>query len=401
MKAPRTGLTLLALVAAGVLSFGAFLILSAYAPMLRQGDDASAHALSRSAVGYHALGDLLEAQGADVQRLRIRHVASSSAPGLSVFAPPSEEMSDIALPRDAIALVIVPKWVAVPHTEKRGWAQFLTLRRAEEGSLTVGGRTVSFALERDVDTENNDKSVTRDVTLTRSLIYRTAPKVSIGEVEALQTFSGPDIEPLWTDEQGQAVLGRVKLDGYETSVFILSDPDLANTQGLAHPARATVASELVMLLSGRDPVVFDLTLNGFSRPRNLITLLVEPPLLAATLATLLTALFVGARALQRFGPALRDEGGMERGKTAIIETTAQLLVTPGNSGELGRIYAEQLREDVALHRRAADDRTRRAMDAELASFEAMAEEAATSRRLDELVAASKVLFQRKRKIENE
>ena len=51
--------TVLWMVVIGVVSLGGWLVLSAYAPELRGADDPGAHALSRSAIGYAGLRELL------------------------------------------------------------------------------------------------------------------------------------------------------------------------------------------------------------------------------------------------------------------------------------------------------------------------------------------------------
>ena len=70
---------------AGVLSFVAFLWLTAYAPDLSAGRNGGAHALSNGATGFRALGDLLgDVGGAAV---RVRNARDYPRGGLLVLPP--------------------------------------------------------------------------------------------------------------------------------------------------------------------------------------------------------------------------------------------------------------------------------------------------------------------------
>jgi hypothetical protein len=92
----------------------------------------------------------------------------------------------------------------------------------------------------------------------------------------------------------------------EPRTYVLADPDLLNTQGLKTLNGAKTAVALLDLIRARDtPVIFDLTQHGFTRPRSLLRLALEPPLLGATLVLLALAILAGIQAAVRFGPARR------------------------------------------------------------------------------------------------
>ena len=78
------------MVLAGVFAFCAFLSLSAYAPDFRGHGDPGAHALSRSAVGYAGMVELLRAQGQPVVISRTDRPAA----GLLILTPPPTVKAD-------------------------------------------------------------------------------------------------------------------------------------------------------------------------------------------------------------------------------------------------------------------------------------------------------------------
>ena len=61
---------LAALIAAGVLAFIAFLLLSAYSDEFRSGSDGRGHALSNSAIGFSGIVQLVDGVGGEARLLR-------------------------------------------------------------------------------------------------------------------------------------------------------------------------------------------------------------------------------------------------------------------------------------------------------------------------------------------
>ena len=139
------------------------------------------------------------------------------------------------------------------------------------------------------------------------------------------------------DELGRAVLATSPA---HPNVIVLSDPDLLNTQGVADINTARVASALVEVLrDSRDGVVFDVTLQGFGRSRSLAKLLLEPPLLGATLCAVAAALLMGAHAVARFGPTPPSARAFALGAKGLVDNSAGLVRMAGREAELARPYA--------------------------------------------------------------
>ena len=102
-------------------------------------------------------------------------------------------------------------------------------------------------------------------------------------------------------------------------IIVVFEPDLLDNYGMAGAANALLADRLVHAATdGARVVNFDLTLNGFARTPNLLTLAFTPPFLAATLCLLLAALAVGWRAFLRFGPPRTATRAIAFGKRALV-----------------------------------------------------------------------------------
>jgi hypothetical protein len=285
--------TVLALVLVSLFAFSAFVVLATYAPDLREREDAGAHALSRSAVGFAGVVALLKAQGTPVVISRAQDLKTTRAslvvltPGMANGAKDFERLAS-----KNVTLVVMPKWIAAPDRLRSGWVrkvQPMEPRLVAERSLGAFGKGAAIAQDEGV----------------RPLSVRLAPGVEArtpenrpidfgvlrsGPVDRLQTLSGAGWKPLVVDERGRALLASPP---NRPSVVVLSDPDLLNTQGVADLNTARVGVALIEVLrESRDGVVFDVSLQGFGRSRSLGKLLLEPPLLGATLCAVAAALLM-------------------------------------------------------------------------------------------------------------
>ena len=181
-------------------------------------------------------------------------------------------------------------------------------------------------------------------------VLRAAPGQSVmtgdgklGRVDSLQTISGPGWTPILLDERGKTVLARSRTRG----IFVLSDPDLLNTHGLADALTARTASEILGVLRFKGPVIFDVTLNGFKRGRGLLRLALEPPLLGVTLCLLTAAALMGLHAAGRFGPPARPERALALGQRALADNSAALVRMAKREHRMAEGYAVLARETAA------------------------------------------------------
>jgi hypothetical protein len=325
------------MILAGVFSFSAFVVLSAYEPDLTSGMDGGGHALSRSAIGFAGLVRLLRAEGTPVSIARNALPAAASA-SLYVLTPP-ESVNSGELKRlsdHGPAFVILPKWNAAPDPANEGWVRQAGLVAPEtiQNMLAASFGPVTL-------TRRGDR---RPVALWDSVYGHPAGPPASGPIDQLQTIEAPNLVPVLTDDQGHAVLMSTR----NGAAFVLSDPDLLNTHGLADLATARVATAVIARARlGNGPVVFDVTLNGFKSSRSLLKLAFEPPFLGATLCLAAAALLMALHAASRFGAPRPAPRALAFGKRALADNAAALIRLARREPRMAGRYLDQTRSLVA------------------------------------------------------
>ena len=324
--------TVLILILVAVFSFAGVMVLSAYAPDLQRGDNGGGHALSRSAIGFAAAPKLLAATGRTVVMSR-GPLGESASEGLLILTPhqmhDAEALTDISY--EGIRLVVLPKWFVGPHPRKSGWVQGRGLLPPDVAARPLSDR--SARLSRRPGSARP-----------RLLLPDGTPFAAPGSISRLQTLSGDGWISVVVDETGEPVLAR----HHRTGLYVLADPDLLNTHGLKDASTARAAVAIVDLIrDGDGPIIFDLTLHGLARSRNLLKLMLEPPLLGATLCLLAAALLVAFQAAVRFGPAKEGGRAIALGKRALADNTAGLIRLARREHRMAAPYAALVRADVA------------------------------------------------------
>ena len=338
----------LGLVAVGAIAF-LVLLYAIGAGLTGGGNDGGAHALSKGLTGYAGITRLLEGTGAPV--VVSRDPARLDDPGLLVLTPPHDadgaEINRIIVARRKIGptLLVLPKWITLPAQGNQakpgwtaligamppGWISFPGLEakpgRADLAHFTPGPGSAKLAHPHQV------QYLTIKDEAAFALIHDSSDRPLAvylnddGDYPQLDRLAG------WDPPE--------KPDRELHPVVIVAEPDLFDNRGLADESTAINALELIRLTQGDDKsaVIFDVTLNGLGRARNLLTLAFTPPFLAATLALLLAALAVGWRGFIRFGPARVAGRTVAYGKTALVENSAGLIRRAGRIRLLGAPYA--------------------------------------------------------------
>lgn len=339
MTGDRSGafspMVMLVLVLVGCVSLAGLGLIAAYEPELRSGDNGQEHALSRSAVGYGAIVKLLEKSGTPVV-LRRGALSAAADEGLLVLTPsPGASSTQVGeIEHGGPVLVVLPKWVAAPDPARRGWVR------------THGGLGDQAALKV------LPKAWREGLTLQRRagaepvrLARPNGQQIGVQpRVEDLRTLSGPGWVPVVVDQAGRGVLVMHAKSG----AYVLADPDFLDTAGIKTLAGARAAVDLLALIRAKDtPVVFDLTLHGFERSLNPLRLMLEPPLLGATLCLLASLILVGVQASVRFGAPRAGDRTVALGKRALADNTAGLVRLAHREHRMASPYAELMRAEVA------------------------------------------------------
>ncbi len=348
--------TVAVVIAVGLFAFAAYFVLSAFAPDLRRGNNGGAHALSKSAVGYAGLMRLLEARGDTAAVARNPSEGAGAAllvatPGPVPTGKLRDALDDYVNRHEEPILVVLPKWETEPHRNRQGWV-------SKDGLINPQVAVSPMLIFDDLSVAMVRRAGPADVRL-----QGRGGSQGAGRIEAFQVLrftpppSGgppgqvdaaplvvPDHEPVLTDGNGGVVLAYVP----SRKTYVLSDPDLLNTQGLAELATARTALAIVdRARRGEGPIMFDVSLHGLAGGRSLLKLAFSPPFLAATLCAAVAAGLAGWQAAVRFGPRARARRSVALGAQALTDNAAMLIRLSGREHRMADRYAELTETAVA------------------------------------------------------
>ena len=373
----------------------AFAVLSVYAPDLRTANDGQAHALSRSAVGFAGIVRLLNESG-------VPTVVSRSAPlsgqdsSLLVLTPPgpvSEGQMNTLLKRTGPVLIVPQKWPTEPDPRHPGWVTTDSDLGAAKGQLVLN-RPQSFTVKR-----SDAKFQPTLSPPAQPGFFGAGTVLPFGTIRWMQTVTPGEGRVELQDQSGRPVL----VAAAQGRVYVLSDPDLLNNQGIADIRTAAGTVALIKALCGPNgSVVFDVTLNGFERARSPWRVALEPPFLAATLCCLAAAFLLGWRSVARFGPIERYGRAVALGKRALVDNAAGLIRLTRREPRMAGRYAALIRRSIATTVGAPRDLGPDALDAyldrlgdpsgETKPFTALAAAAAKSETEPELLRTAAALY---------
>ena len=350
----------LALVGIGALAFVALLYALGSGMTGGSGNDGGGHALSRSLTGYAALAELIERSGREVSVARDERLLRTS--GLLVLTPPhdadGDKLAALIETRRTIGptLLVLPKWTAsrvMPGTgtkAKSGWVLLGgTFSPGWIGDVASGTKlTVARNGKTATSLDETSEIPLADPARVQGLTEPQADDDSVTLLGLIEDDAGRKLAAYINDDGVYPALddwgGWGSPDQPDESLFplvIVAEPDLLDNYGLAKRETALAALRLVRATAGdRDAaVLFDVTLNGLGRSRNLLTLAFTPPFLAATLALLMAAFVAGWRAFNRFGPPRVQARAIAYGKSALVENSAGLIRRAVRLRLLGAPYA--------------------------------------------------------------
>ena len=327
--------TVLAMVMAGVVSFSALAVLSAFAPDLKTGGDNGAHALSKSAVGFAGLVELLRTLGDPVLVSRNK-VTPARGAALMVLTPDvGDKFEDIMrLAAGGPTLIVLPKWQGGADPRNPGWVSRGDPIKESglNSSLVIKLTGGAIGRRRGVDTLHP---------------VDQAAGESLGAIQIAeeQVLTGSSWRPMITDEDKSVLLAKDP----EHDIYLLTEPDLLNTYGLRSltGARAALALLGAVRPNPHAAVIFDVTLNGYRRERNLWKLAFQPPFLAATLCAFAAAILMGIHAAVRFGAPAAEDRAFGLGKRALADNQAALIRMAKREHRMAPAYAILVRDRVA------------------------------------------------------
>ena len=390
---PFNAKLVLGLVAAGIVAFGAFMLLAAYAGDFRSGRDGRAHALSVSATGFNGIVDLIGYSGGQTQL--IRSEAELESEDLLVIAvEPATAPAALKAVLDRrgakATLLVLPKWLTAPDKKRSGWVHSVgTFDERMLAALLAPVHDIEIVQPRQARGSAAGSEWLEGITV-------ALPKRP-------QFVAGEDVIPLLSAPEG-ALLAQLG----DRPLWLLSDPDILNNHGLKDPRTARAALQMLEALNSTDAetISFDLTLNGFGKQPNALKLAFEPPFLALTLSLFVAALLAGLHGAFRFGPEERDERAIAFGKAALVENSSGLIKLARREHRLGGAYADVIAEDAARASGAPPNLQAGELEAYLdrlsppdgPKYTSLAARARAAADRSELVSAARALFSWKKEI---
>jgi hypothetical protein len=328
--------TTIALVVVGVFAFAAFVTLLAFAPNLDQDFHCRPNVASRCAIGFAGLEAVIRDDGVPLKVNRAKTLATTDTNGLLIATPEPEGGADIgALGFKGPILVILPKWVAAPDPNHVSWG-------LKQGPIPPQMMPSKDLL--DVIKVDRRQGVARPRLTGAAGSPFEGMTLTPGSIDSLQTITANGWTPVLTDETGKVVIAQAQ----SQPIYVLADPDLLNTQGLADLDTFTAGTSIVRALrAGDGPVIFDLSLNGYANERNALQLMFRPPFLAVTLCVVAAMVLAGIQALFRFGPMRRPQRAIALGKEALTDNSAQLIRIARREPRMAPAYAALTRKAAA------------------------------------------------------
>ncbi len=297
------------------------------------GRSAGADAFSRSAIGHRAFVDLLRRLDVPVVVSKDGSARKARPGSVLVVAEPAAEAGRSGLLDELLdapsVLLVLPKRSGAASLRHRGWLRSARLQppgRAEAVLRHVVG----------------DGEIVRPGGAMR---WQPGPLEATPSLSSPQLVRSDRLEPLIAAREG--ILAGIARFGTQR-ILVLSDPDLVANHGIGRGGNALAAVRLVEALLGPDGVVVvDETAHGYRQSPSIWRMLLELPLLAATVQTVLAALVLLWATSARFGAPVPLEPELRPGKRALIESTATLLDYGGHGAEVVRRYLRASVRDVA------------------------------------------------------
>lgn len=341
-----------ALIAAGIIGFIGYWVLTAFAPELGGGQDGQGHALSRSAIGFSGVVEVGKTVGMDIRTIRDAEEQVGGADtvnsGLLIITPNVSTTAEELIARlDAVrgpVLIVLPKSTTNADPQHRGWVS----RRGyvDEPAQSLGS---GFSAEASSAPESSRAVELWDgprFTLLLPDVLQTirVQQNAVAKAQASDDAFG-ELEPIISNSNG-ILLGEMT---NRDETYVLSDPDLINNLAMANDARAVAALRLIESIAGRgEPVGFDVVLNGFGAGgKSLLRMAFVPPFLGLTLCLLVAAAFALWQGFVRFGPPWREGRAIALGKAGLVANSAQLIVQARRTPNFAARYGAMVREAAA------------------------------------------------------
>ncbi len=300
---------------------------------------AGTNGFSRSALGHRAFIEALKASDRTVVVSQFNSVRkANAADALMLLEPRSADISDKELGRLLEAdnvLLVLPKRTGTVDPGNPAWLAYWLMVPQVSVKKILDGAVADAKVVR-VSAKDAGKL---------DWTFKVQPKAT-PNIKDLQLVQSDRIEPLIKTDKG-TLFGLVRIDD-DHNLWILSDPDLIETHGLADKTNAGLVGALMNFIApAGSHVVIDETIHGFKLDPSLAWTMLRPPFLYVSIAVVLAFAAFMVAATRRFGPVRRIEAVIRDGKVAFVSIMASLLTTSGHGGQVVHRYVDRTIREVA------------------------------------------------------
>jgi hypothetical protein len=335
-------------------SFTLAIVFTAFAENLGDPYSAGSDLFSYSSLGHRAAAELLRRSGLPVVIRRTGWPGPLGPETPLVIAEPSpgvasregDHPSELTLLMEtahrahAPVLLVLPKWSGATDAARPRWVgsvqpradseirEILSSLRPKGGKLELSaGVPASWDAPCDVARGAPIRAVLRSPRFLRP---------------------GGDLDPIVSCD-GRLLAARLPGSGDRPEVYLLSDPDAINNQGLGRGENARLFRDVLLGRMGARSVVWDETHHGFERVGGFLRELFRFPLALIVAQVLLTAGIGVWAGTGRFGEPGKPPGEIEGGKRTLIENIAKLLSMTEDAGSALPRYFEVTTRAAAAH----------------------------------------------------
>ncbi|WP_286829046.1 MULTISPECIES: DUF4350 domain-containing protein [Kordiimonas] len=312
-----------------------------------------ANSFSKSAIGHAAFMDIAERSGWQV--LQSQHNTTGKlGPGstLLLLEPPRGKASSDRIEQLidwAPMLVVLPKRQGIPHGFKADWIGAAFVKNIAQVKAVAGNL-------------GEDLEVLRPTDASAGTWQHGFDPRAIPDIDSLQLIKSEQVTPLIWNDQG-ILFGRLNRDYEEEPVWILSDPDLIATHGLARGWNAALALNVLETVSqGRETLVVDEIIHGFKRDPSMARAMFSHPFVYATVAALLAVIIFLLALTRRFGAPWRNVATADDSKAVFIENAARILHMAEKEQEALIRLVDDQSLTVARHLNVPSDLERNRLD---------------------------------------
>lgn len=306
----------------GVTSFLVFLCLNLFGDLILGRSSHGPDGYSTSAVGHKALVKWLEALDIPVDVSRVDpllHAPQESlllvlAPAAKyVSEPDTLDLGDLRSHSGPV-LVSLPKWTAGRHPTKPRHVS------RPRWSVDIEEIMGAVGLEAEIDRPET-------VDFQQNPLGRT---VKLAEPQVLRRLGRPFNAVISGGDR--VLLAR------SDNLWVLSDPDVFSTRGLADEETALFGLELLEHIRGGRPVVMDETTHGHLQRPGAWREFFEFPLVLVLIQALLIIAFAVWCGMVRFGDPRERPPSVAAGKQGLVDNTASLLAFARREPDVLRRY---------------------------------------------------------------